>query len=266
MLITGKEKNHKVFKGGFILTFFIEPTDKRNQMVADFMKAKKFNVATKFELANAKKGDVIIFAPNKKFLKEDLANLPKNTTLVCGNIAQNQEKILANRNIRHINVLSDEVFAMQNSRLTAEGILTEIIQHSAKSIFENKILILGNGRVGKATGALLSRLGAEISICSHDTQNFANCYLFSQKNYFKKDFLHDLNNFDVIINTIPANIIPKNEYKKINPNCIFFEIASVQTIFGEVEFRYIPCPALPQKYCAETAGKYFFECIERMLK
>ena len=141
-----------------------------------------------------------------------------------------------------------------------------MINNLEKSIFESKILILGAGRTGKATGALLARLGVEFSICSHDTENFSICHLFSQKNYFKTDFLKNLNDFDIIINTIPAEIIPREKYADIKKNCLFLEIASVQTVVGKVDFEYKLCPALPQKYSAQTAGKYLFECIERMLK
>lgn len=248
------------------MTFFIDDADKRNQTVKALFKEKNFPVAKDFDVAKAQDGDVIIFAPNKKFVAEDLENLPNTCTLVCGNIPESQAFILAKKQIKHINVLQDEVFAMQNSRLTAEGILADILTCSPKSIYDNKILILGNGRVGKATGALLAKVGAEFSICSHDHKNFAISYLFSQKNYFKNDFLQNLNNFDVIINTIPAEVIPRTMYKNIKKDCLFLEIASVQTIVGDVDFTYKLCPALPQKYSAETAGKYLFECIEKMLK
>ena len=248
------------------MTFFIDDTDKRNQTVKALFKEKNYLVAKNFDITAAKEGDVIIFAPNKKFTDDDLQKFPAECTLVCGNIPQNQGKILEDKHIKHINVLQDEVFAMQNSRLTAEGVLAEVLQNSQNSIFENKILILGNGRVGKATGTLLAKLGADFSICSHDPKNFAITYLFSQKNYFKNNFLQELNNFDVIINTIPAKIIPKDMYSNIKKDCLFLEIASVKTIVGDVEFVYKLCPALPQKYSALTAGKYLFECIERMLK
>lgn len=242
------------------MTFYIDLNDNRNIIVKE--KLTKENSKIEFT-PNKENGDVLIFAPNKKFEIKEIESFRNNAILFCGNC--NFEDVIKKKNIKHFNALKDEKFSILNSNLTAEGILEKIISETDYSIFDLKYLILGSGRVGKATAELFSRLNLDFSMVSHSEENFALDYIFCKKNYFKNEFIKKINNFNVIINTIPAKILNSKQIAQIDKNCLFLEISSVQTI-ESCQFKYVLCPALPQKFSHKTAGEIYFQFIKKMLK
>lgn len=247
------------------MTYYIDTVDKRNQTLKNLLKSNGFNVG-EYNLANVgfmKSGDILVFAPNKKLQPEELNNIPNDIEIFSGNVSDEAKKLFEKKNIKYNNILNDEVFAIKNAKLTAEGVLVIILEQSERSIFENNILILGAGRVGKATAVLFEKLGLTFSLVSYKAENFAENYLLSNKNFFKRAFKDEIKNFDIIVNTIPAKILDKEIIDNIANNTIFIEIASINTLnLDDVQnFYYILSPALPQKYSCETAGKLLYESI-----
>lgn len=247
------------------MIYFIDTSDKRNSVLAGLLSKKGFKIATYKTTNEISSGDCIIFAPNKKFDDDFVKFLPDDITIFCGTVSEKMKIDFQKKKIKYVNFLSDEIFAIQNANLTAEGILALILTYSEVSITKNKILILGSGRVGKATARLFEKIGVNFALVSHNKTNFESNHLFNCKNYFGESFVEDLGDFDVIINTIPAKILDENSVKKISKNCLFLEISSIQTIDVEnIDFTYMLCPALPQRFSAETAGEVLFDCFCRL--
>lgn len=247
------------------MTYFIDNSDKRNLVLTNLLNQNSF-ITSEYNLINKnniKTNDALIFAPNKKMEVEEALTLPNDIKLFLGNVSGEVQDILKKKNIVYTNILKDEIFALKNAQLTAEGILAIILAQSEKSIFENNVLILGAGRVGKATASLFQKVGINCSLVSYNQEKFAENYLFAQKNFFQESFKNEINNFDIIINTIPAKILKQEIIEKIDKNTIFIEIASINTLtLDEAQnFVYILAPALPQKYSCQTAGKLMFESI-----
>ena len=250
------------------MTYFIETEDARNHIVQKRLEENGQKVKPIQDYLYAQPNDILVFPPNKKFDDSFLDTLPSKTTLICGNIPQGQKDIIIARQIRHINVMEDETFAIKNSILTAEGVLANILEKTQKSIFTQKYLILGTGRSGKAIAKLFSDLNLDFSLSSFDEKNFALAHIFSKRNYFETEVFESLKNFDVIINTIPAKIIPQKYLNTIKNGALFLEIASIQSIDNaeNPHFEYVLCPALPQKFACVTAGEYLFESIIRAIE
>ena len=266
MLITTIQFHHKVLLE-VILTFFIETLDARNNVVKRLLQEKGYQTLPIESFNNAQSKDCFIFAPNKKFEDVFLTDLPQNTILICGNLPQSQQDILSKKSIKYINIMEDETFAIKNSILTAEGVLANVIEKTQQSIFDQKFLILGTGRSGKAIAKVFSDLNLDFSLSSYDEKNFALAHIFSKNNYFQEAVFDSLKNFDVIINTVPAQIIPQKFLKTIKNEAVFLEIASIQSINTEnLHFKYVLCPALPQKFSSISAGEVFFEAIIRALE
>lgn len=249
------------------MKYLIDETDKRNKILKKLMKKNNFNAFTYENIYNLEKGDTIIFAPNKKFDAEFCNNLPNEITIFSGKINKETANIFASKNIRHINFLDDEIFAIQNSHLTAEGILGLLIYEQEKSIFDINILILGGGRVGKTLAKLLEKLGIKFAIAGNSQNTYENCFYFSNKNFLGDEYKSHLGEFDVIVNSVPSSILSTCDLQNIKKDCLFLEISSIQTLENEdYEFKYVLCPALPQKFSAESAGNILFECFLRLNK
>ena len=249
------------------MTYLIDETDNRNKILKNLMKNNNFNVDTYESNKCLSKTDKLIFAPNKKFDKDFCNSLPNGITIFSGNIPQEVEEIFKQKNISHKNFMQDEIFAIQNSHLTAEGILSLLISQQPKSIFAINVLILGGGRVGKTLALLLNKLGIQFDIVAHSQKTFESCVYFSNSVIFGDEFKEKLSQYDVIVNSIPSEILTNEDIEKIKPGCLFLEISSIQTIKKEkLDFVYELCPALPQKFSASSAGKLLFDCFLRLNK
>lgn len=247
------------------MKYFVDTVDKRNQILKELLTEKGFmTFCFDFnDLSQIKKGDTIVFSPAKKFTKDEIEKLPKNINIVCGNLSGEYLKILSTKKIKVKNLMQDEIFTVKNANLTAEGVLAIILEKTDKSIFDCKVLILGGGRIAKAMCLLLKSLSVEYAIVSFNPIKFPSYYTLSNKCYYRKGFLRDIDKFDVIVNTIPASIVDDEIISKINPKTIFIETASVKCLDDtkELKFNYLFSPALPQRYSAYSAGKLVFESI-----
>lgn len=248
------------------MNFYIELKDKRNNYVYKTLQDLGFNVK-EFEFQNCSKDDIVIFSPAKKISIEEANKFSNEITIFAGNLNDDTKNILKNKKIKFVNMIEDEQFVVDNAKLTAEGVLEHIISDTEKSIFENKILILGFGRCGKEILNLLNKLNLNVSMVTFNKNKLDS---IKNKTYFEFEFLKDLKNFDIIINTIPAKIIKDEMLDYFNDDAVILEIASINCLnkdsINSKSFKYILCPALPMVFSAESAGKIMFESIIRTLK
>ena len=248
------------------MTYFVDTSDRRNTYLKEYLKEKGKDVKSFDEIEKHqtyKSGDAFVFSPAKK-IDEDFANkLPSGITLFCGNLPDGVKKVLALKNIKYKNLLENETFAIKNAQLTAEGVLSIIIENSEKSLYDNRILILGAGRVAKSCAGIFGSLGLKFAIASYNKQKFPQNNFFTKKSYLGNAFVRDLGRFDIIVNTIPAKIFNDKMLGKVQKNAVFIETASVPCLDEEKakHFKYIKAPGLPQKYCASSAGKLMMKNI-----
>lgn len=247
------------------MTYFLDLSDERNDYVKDLLKknSEKTDVFSWDNLSNIKASDILIFSPAKKFTPEEINKLPNDIMIFAGNSLKQYIEQLKEKNIIFNNIMEDEIFTVKNANLTCEGVLSLMIEKSKKSLFENKVLILGGGRIAKGMAVLLGRIGIDFAMVSFNPIKYPDYFIYSKKCYFKYSFVKDLHNYDIIINTIPAQILDDDVINKIAKDTIFIETASVDCMdrTKATHFNFIPAPALPKKYTCETAGKFLFEMI-----
>lgn len=152
----------------------------------------------------------------------------------------------------------DEVFATKNAWLTAECTLAHIILNTDKSIYDNEILILGSGRCAKTMSLLLKRLGIKTTAAMRNKRDIESASLFFDDAFHINDLKQKIDDFDVVINTIPARVLFNNTIK--NEQTLVLEVASIdQKLSG----NYMLLPALPGKHCPYAAAKIMHEALLR---
>ncbi len=244
------------------MTFFIDTSDKRNQILKTLL--EKENLDTQiFDVKQVQQGDICIFSPAKKLTHDEANLLTNHTTIFCGNVDDETKSIFKDKQIKYINMLKNEVFTIKNANLTTEGVLGLIIEHSEKSIYENNILILGSGRIAKSCAILFSKLGVNYDFCYYRDAGFDDFAFYKPSLYFKNDFKRIAQNYDIIINTIPEQILFQEELNAISSKTLFIETASKNCLDSSAatHFTYLLAPALPQKFCSQSAAKLVFELI-----
>ena len=134
-----------------------------------------------------------------------------------------------------------------------------------------KVLVVGYGRCGKAVCKLLKNCGMKVTSVSRRRETKA---LAENDGIFVED-LTNLNriisDFDIIINTVPANIINRVSVGKLDQKNIYIEIASKPYGFDISEydvfnFKYILGESLPGKFAPVAAGYNIADTVLNILK
>ena len=246
------------------MRIFVDTSDKRNQVVLKLLQEAGKDASVYLENINRiQKGDIIVFSPAKKFLYEEVVSFCPHTVIYCGNLPEEILKLFADRMVKVNNLLDDEFFAIQNARLTAEGVLSLIIEKTEKSIEDVNVLFLGGGRISKASAILLKKLGVFVGIASYNKADYNMAHYYSDRAYYKEEYVSALKDFDVIVNTRPFCYIDVKILKNLKRDALFLETASVKCISEENSegVNYILAPALPQRFACYSAGKIIADKI-----
>lgn len=244
-------------------TFVIDTNDTRMFYTLRYLQDKKYNVCSAQNNTDTAPA-YYCYSPQKRFSNDELLAIPEKSSIFCGALSDVQQKIIKAKNITYHNLLTDEIFAMDNALLTAEGALMLIIRGTNMSIFGAKIAVLGYGRVGKAMCTLLKGIGAEFDIFSADYAERSTARLLGKRVF---DLNKSIAGYDVIVNTIPAKVLPLAKLKGAKKSCYILDLAS----YSGAELCDINCLGLtydnalgiPGKYSPKTAGEILAEAILR---
>ncbi len=165
----------------------------------------------------------------------------------------------------------DESFLVNNSRLTAQGVLRLILDIIETDLLNLNAVVIGYGRCGKAICKLLKNCGVEVisvsrreeSLIEAENDGIQTCHICNLTEATGKS--------DIIINTVPVNIISKECISKFNSNKIYIEVASKPYGFDINEtdvynFRYILAESLPGRFVPESAGENIADTVLKILK
>ncbi len=258
--------------GVWKLSYFIEFSDKRNTYIFNKLQEQGKDVF-KFDFNNVvllKKKDKLLFSPAKKLTEEEVSSLPSKITILGGVQKPEILSILKEKKIEYVNLMKDEEFVVKNAMLTAEGVLALIISATQKSIFENKILILGSGRCGKSLMHLLLRLQLDFSVVTFNIKKIPENQYFQKEVILAKYMFPHLHEFDVIVNTAPLKVFEDEQLDYIKVGTTIIEVASVNCLNKELAIskgiNYILAPALPQVYSFESAGELVLKILQNVEK
>lgn len=144
-------------------------------------------------------------------------------------------------------------FREENNVLTTLALIKRLIDD--QHIYQKRILILGYGNLGQKIAQALACFQNEIAIANRDDKH--------KKDIQEKGYQHyDLNNlhdyFDVIINTIPFEIIDYHLFTQ----CLIYDLATTV----QKEQNYYSLRSLPNSYFPQEAGYLLFKTMDKVIK
>ncbi len=149
--------------------------------------------------------------------------------------------------------------AVYNAVPTAEGVLEILFRELPVTVHDMKCAVLGYGKVGKVLSLTLKNVGADVTVFARKAEDFADIRTKSMTAGEYKELSASPQHYDAIINTVPTEVLGREELKNINSDCLLVEIASAP--FGidfqaakELAIQVIKAGSLPGKTAPKTAG------------
>lgn len=188
-----------------------------------------------------------------------------------GNIPDSFAENIHSRGAECYDYMKLDELAIYNAVPTAEGVLQILIEKTPITIHGMRCAITGYGKVGKVLASTLKALGAEVTVFARREQDFARAYASSITPADYEVLKQGTNDFDALINTVPAKVIDKESLLHLNPGCLLIETASAP--FGidfqaakELAFEVVKAGSLPGKVAPRTAGEIIGRSILPIIK
>mgnify|MGYP000379181242 FL=1 len=208
------------------------------------------------------------FSSNKIKISEVAQNV-KGKTFIAGRIEDELYKKFNDTKV--IDLLKREELTVLNTISTAEGAIQIAMEESTKTLHGSKILVMGFGRVSKILSNMLKGIGAEVYCETRTTINCAWIKAYGYKPILLDELDGNLNEFDIIINTIPHVILNKERLSLLKKDCIIIDIASNpggvdRKAAKEIGVKLIWALSLPGRVAPITSAEFIKETLENILK
>jgi dipicolinate synthase subunit A len=256
--------------------------DLRQYYIYNHLKSQNYNAEYIYELSD--KDIYILPVPFTKdnisvncMLKQPMSildfirNMSKKSTLYSGYFTKDSKELLNNNQIKYVDLMENPYIVSENSYLTAEGLLSKVIQSVPFSLKNENIFLIGYGNCGQKIVDLFNTICKSIYIYDIDSSKYS---LNKYKNVFYisySDIPNTLNKCSLIINTSPDFIMNKNRYIYTKKESFIFDITSNPNSFNTDELKtyhinYFTCPGIPGNCSPKTAGDILSDYIIKQLE
>lgn len=196
--------------------------------------------------------------------------LTEKTLVVTGWLPSKWLQIAAEMRIDVLQYADDDEIAILNSIPTAEGAVQIAMEELPITIHGSTVVVIGFGRVGQTTARVFKSLGARVTVSARRGALLARAVELSLDTVLQRDLVTVLPAAEIIINTVPAQVLGKEELAKVRPEALIIDLASPPggTDFEEAKrlrLKAILAPGLPGKVAPKTAGKILATAIPRLI-
>ena len=192
------------------------------------------------------------FSVDSGYLEALLPELPPDVTVIGGNL-----NIPPLQSYRKLDLLQDPYYLAENAAITARCAIRLAEERTA--LQDQSALVLGWGRIGKCLGRFLEKKDARVTVAARNPKDLAILSAMGYDVIPIDSLTADLTNYRIILNTVPAMILPKTE---LAPDCVALELASVPGMIGE---SVISARGLPGRMAPEESGKLIARTTARLL-
>ncbi len=170
-----------------------------------------------------------------------------------------------------IDYAESEELLLANAALTAEAAIALIMGDDGKSLRGRNAIICGYGRIGRALSSLLTAFGTKLSVAvrSREARLMAE---FAGLDAFPVNNMGDnLDNIDLIFNTVPSLVIDEKVLAKMNEGCRVIDLASSPggvdfAAADRLEIKAESALGLPGKYAPYSAAELIKNAIYNLIE
>jgi dipicolinate synthase subunit A len=213
-----------------------------------------------------------IFSNEKVVLtKEILDSTPSHCTIYSGISNSYLDSIVTASNRKLVKLFERDDVAIYNSIPTVEGTIMMVIQHTEYTIHNSKVAVLGLGRTGMSVARTFHNLGAKVKVGARKSEHIARIVEMGLEAFEFKNIEEALKDVDVVINTVPVQIVTASVISKLQSHSLIIDLASKP---GGTDFRYaekrgikaLLAPGLPGIVAPKTAGQIIGNVLTQLLK
>jgi len=162
----------------------------------------------------------------------------------------------------------DEAFLRANARLTAEGAIFRAMQRQGHALLGETVLITGFGRIAQELTVRLAAMGAFVIVCARNELQMRRAHEIGAHPVPLAQAASACRQADVVFNTVPAQILGKNELDKINRDALVIELAGMPYGMNLEMARHMGLnvaleSGVPGRYAPMSAGAALFDALER---
>lgn len=208
------------------------------------------------------------FGRNNVELTEFIDSL-KGKYLIAGNIGIKEE--LDSKGIQYTDLLKREEFSVLNTIATAEGTIQIAMEETQRTVHGSNILVMGFGRIGKVLAKMLDGIGAKVYCEARKNEDISWIKAYGYNPVHLNDLNENLNKFDIIINTIPFQILDAQRLDLVKKESIIIDLASNpggvdRKAAREKGLKVIWALSLPAKVAPLTSAEFIKETLYHVLK
>ena len=163
-----------------------------------------------------------------------------------------------------------EELAVANAVPTAEGAVQVAMEELPFTLHSARVLILGFGRVGKLTAHRMGALGAKVTVSAQGYEDLAWAAAYGHETGRLETLSCELGGFDLIVNTIPAQVLDRRRLQWVNPGAFLLDLASApggvdRAAAKELGLRVLQAPGLPGRTAPVTAAAAIRDSVYHIL-
>ncbi len=175
----------------------------------------------------------------------------------------------AKRGAKCIDYLLCEDFALFNADVTAEAIVSILMNNLPAALKGTRCLIMGYGRIGKSLSDKLAALGADVTVSARKNADFAAISLRGYESVRTGDKIDNARKYDFIVNTVPHKVLSRASFAELRKDCLVIDASAYPGFADAAEaaangIKLIGAFSLPGKYAPMTAGRIIADVTENI--
>ena len=191
--------------------------------------------------------------------------------MVCGGrVDPVTAALAAERGLTVLDYFDREELAVANAVPTAEGAVQIALEQLPVTLHGARVLVVGFGRVGRATAHRMAALGAKVTVAARRYESLAWAQAMGYGAEKTGQLAGWLCGYDLVVNTVPALVLGEAELADLKPDCLVLDLASKPggvdlEAAGRLGRTVIWALSLPGKVAPVTAGAAIKNTIYNML-
>ena len=200
---------------------------------------------------------------------EDFIKALRGKYLIAGNIGIKEE--LDANEIQSTDLLKREEFSVLNTIATAEGTIQIAMEETQRTVHGTNTLIMGFGRIGKVLAKMLNGIGAKVYCEARKDEDISWIKAYGYNPIHLNDLNENLGKFDIIINTVPFQLLDGERLDLVKKEAVIIDLASNpggvdRKAAREKNLKVIWALSLPAKVAPLTSAEFIKETLYHVLQ